>query len=238
VTVPWVRPRLARVLGRARHRLLDFDGPVCDLYAAVGADVAADRLRRTLRATRLPFAALIDSENDPLRLLPYAASHGREVLDRVAERLTTAELDAALLVPPTPGLQELLARCRAAGRRVGVVGDQAVGAIEAYLAAHQLVPDAVVGRTDADPARLMPRPYLVERAVTELGVHVTECVLVSDAVPAVVAAQRAGMLTIGYAHEHGRRSFGLPPRGEPTELASAGAEAVVSTLDELVAALG
>jgi hypothetical protein len=76
-------------VSRSRHILLDFDGPVCSIFAGTSAPLIAAQLRRKLQAAgiTLPPEAEAEAENDPLKVFRTAA----QLSDSVAE-LAQAEL--------------------------------------------------------------------------------------------------------------------------------------------------
>ena len=102
-----------------------------------------------------------------------------------------------------------------------------MAAVEKYLRAHDLAQhvDHVAARTDA--YRLKPNPHLILRSVEAFS-RKPECfLLVGDSVTDIEAAQAAGIQHIGYANKPGKVE----------RLASAGANAVVTTLAELTNAV-
>jgi hypothetical protein len=61
--------RLTEILRRTRFVLLDFDGPVCDVFAGYPATDTADTLRALL-ATELPdLPADVATTRDPLHIV-------------------------------------------------------------------------------------------------------------------------------------------------------------------------
>jgi hypothetical protein len=62
------------ILRQTRHLLLDFDGPVCDLWAGHPAALAADQLRKLLTDQDIQLPDTIATTADPLAVLSYAAA--------------------------------------------------------------------------------------------------------------------------------------------------------------------
>jgi phosphoglycolate phosphatase len=222
-------PALAPLLSNANALLLDFDGPVCAIFASTPASVVAEELSVRLRQVTGDRAADLNHDSDPLNVLRLAARYGPDVLKRIAEELTTAEERAVRGATPTPGADSTLHACKRIGLPVAIVSNNSMTAASAYLAAHALGPyvTAVVGRTSADPDLMKPNPYLVQVAIGQLGVPAHRAVLVGDSVTDIEAGRKAGVLTIGYANKPGKRG----------RLTAAGAYAVVRTMEELAIGL-
>jgi len=81
-------------------------------------------------------------------------------------------------------------------------------AVAAYLSAHGIDADVVMGRTSPDPSLLKPSPHLVVEAMQALEAdpHREAFVLVGDSVSDVTAARGAGISSIGYANAQGEAS--------------------------------
>ncbi|MGY3517861.1 HAD family hydrolase [Micromonospora sp. PTRAS2] len=220
---------LAPLVGRARVVLLDFDGPVCGVFARHPASAVADELRRLLADRGVPLPAGIRHEPDPLAVLRFTATLGRPAVVRlVDEALTRAEVTAAHTAAPTPYGREAILAAHRAGRRVAVVSNNSAACVRAYLNAHGLTSyvHPVVGRPEGAPGRMKPDPYPVLAALRELAAEPADCVLVGDSTTDVEAAHAAGVAAIGYANKPGKRAR------------LAAADAVVDSMAELVTALG
>jgi len=74
---------------------------------------------------------------------------------------------------------------------------------------------------------MKPDPEPIERALRILGVDAVSCVLVGDSVTDIEASQHAGLWSVGYAKSAERSA----------ELSEAGADAVVTAMSALAAAL-
>jgi phosphoglycolate phosphatase len=90
---------------------------------------------------------------------------------------------------------------------VAIVSNNSSDAIAAYLAAHDIDVDAVMGRTSPDPSLLKPSPHLVGEAMRALHSNPDPdaYVLVGDSVSDVVAARDARICSIGYANADWKR---------------------------------
>ena len=82
-------------------------------------------------------------------------------------------------------------------------------------------------RTSSDPSLLKPNPFLVDEAVKQLGADPAACVLIGDTVTDIEAANAARVPSIGHANKPGKADA----------LSSAGADAIVSTIDQIASAI-
>jgi HAD superfamily hydrolase (TIGR01509 family) len=125
---------------------------------------------------------------------------GRELSDAEAEDVQQrhGELFRELLPErrPLPGAPELLADLRARGITHGIATSGRRPEINASLAALG-VPDDMVVIERGDVARAKPEPDLFVECARRLGAAPAECYVVGDAVWDLLAARRAGMLSIG-----------------------------------------
>ena len=138
---------LAGVLAQTRSVLLDFDGPVCPIFAdgrnAAIASVMRDRLRRH----NVDIPAEIEEAWDPLHVLWFVYRRGPANLTAVVDdTFVEAEINAALTAQPTPHAHDAIRACHEVGRPVVVVSNNAAAAIEAYLNRHQLAGDITASR--------------------------------------------------------------------------------------------
>ena len=127
---------------------------------------------------------------------------------------------------PLPGAVELLAELRAAGVVHGIATSGRRPEIDASIEALQVPAETVViARGDVERAK--PEPDLFLACAERLGVQPSDCYVVGDAVWDLLAARRAGMLSVGLL------SGGY---GED-ELTRAGAFRVYRDADELRSSL-
>ena len=127
---------------------------------------------------------------------------------------------------PLPGARELLAFLREEGVPHGIATSGRRPEIDASLDVLDVPPDMVVVDR-GDVLRAKPEPDLFLACQERLGVAIADCYVVGDAVWDLLAARRAGMLSVGVL------SGGY---GED-ELDSAGAYRVYRGADELLAAI-
>jgi HAD superfamily hydrolase (TIGR01509 family) len=159
-----------------------------------------------------------------------AREAGRELSDEEAEAVQ--QRHGALfreLLPerrPLPGARELLAFLREEGVPHGIATSGRRPEIDASLDVLGVPPDTVVVDR-GDVLRAKPEPDLFLACQERLGVAIADCYVVGDAVWDLLAARRAGMLSVGLL------SGGY---GED-ELVSAGAFRVYRGADELLASI-
>jgi phosphoglycolate phosphatase len=219
---------LDTIVSRTRNLLLDFDGPICSIFAGLPAATVADRLRKLLgNHAKLPDE--IARTADPLEVFAYAAIISEDLAARVETEMTDQELAAVPSAAPTPYVHEVVTACQNSGRSVAIVSNNSAAAVHTYLARHGLDDriSVIVARTNHDPALLKPSPHLITRAVEALDAEPGECTLVGDSVTDVQAARFAKVQSIGYANK--------PGKGE--RLAAAGPGAIINSLAELALAL-
>jgi phosphoglycolate phosphatase len=199
------RAALAAVVIRTRYLLLDFDGPVCSIFAGLPAPTVADELRKLFTPDQLTGTAKTTA--DPIEVFIQAAEVSPELAARVEAELTTFEVTAVTTAKPTPYVHEVLAGCRESGRTVAVVSNNSASAVNAYLDRHGLIDGValVIARTSHDPALLKPSPHLLEIAVEKLAAGPAATTLVGDSLTDIEAAHSAGIGSIGYANKPGKR---------------------------------
>ncbi|MFI5255332.1 MAG: HAD family hydrolase [Candidatus Limnocylindrales bacterium] len=127
---------------------------------------------------------------------------------------------------PLPGARELLAFLREHGVPHGIATSGRHPEIDASLEALGVPPDMVVVDR-GDVLRAKPEPDLFLACQERMGVEIRDCYVVGDAVWDLLAARRAGMLSVGLL------SGGY---GED-ELLAAGAFRVYRGPDELLASI-
>ncbi|MEV4093222.1 HAD family hydrolase [Streptosporangium saharense] len=220
---------LAEVLRPVKHVLIDFDGPICSVFAGLPAPEVAQRLRAALLSTGERPSTSWESETDPLALLRRISIERPDLVGIADAALTRLEEEAVQLAQPTPGGEAVLRACVESGRTVWLVSNNASNAIRAYLNAHGLSSQVagVFGRVPGDPTSMKPSPRLLLDAMDAAGSVPAECVFIGDAVRDVEAGDAAGVSTIGYANKPGK----------DTSLSAAGAVAVVRSIKIIADAL-
>ncbi|MEU4159546.1 HAD family hydrolase [Actinoplanes sp. NPDC026670] len=214
---------LNRLMADIDAVLLDFDGPVCGIFAGHPAPGIAAELVEVLRQHGVDVPPGVATEQDPLEVLRWADKAGNPRTTRAIEdALCQAERIAADSAMPTPYGREVIVAARQAGLPVAIVSNNSAGAVSAYLAAHRLSAyvSPVVGRAYADPGQMKPNPAPILRAVQAVGVPATRCVLVGDSLSDIEGAHAAGVRSIAYANR--------PAKEEPFR--QAGADAVITSM--------
>ncbi|MPZ95596.1 MAG: HAD-IA family hydrolase [Propionibacteriales bacterium] len=200
--------RVAAVLAATGPVLLDFDGPVCGVYAGELNVRAADQLRSRLRESRLDMPSHLVDERDPLAVLRYVGTLGDAALtDAIERELTSIELEAVRVAPKTAGSDDFIHACAEKGRAVVVVSNNAADAIRAYLFANDLTNfvHGVVGRAHGKPEQMKPDPWPVQAALELIDAPPRRCVLVGDSATDIQAAHQAGVRSVAYVKTPDRR---------------------------------
>ncbi len=216
----------AKLLARTRYILLDFDGPVCDIFAGLPDATVAARLRKLISGHGVQIPDEIARTPDPIEVFTYSANISTALATMTEAEMAEQELAAVATARPAPYVHDVVTSCRDSGRPVAVVSNNAERAVRSYLALHGLDDriDLIAARTSPDPALLKPSPHFISQAITGLRAQPGECVLIGDSTTDIQAANRAGIASIGYANRPGK----------PASLTAAGATAVVTSLADLV----
>ncbi len=195
---------LGAIIARTRWLLLDFDGPICSIYAGLPAPTVAEKLRKLIPGD-LPDE--IANTPDPIEVFCYSATVSDELAARVESEMADLEVAAVPTADPTPYVHQVIASARESGRIVGVVSNNSPRAVNAYLDRHGLRGGIrlVVARTSHDPALLKPSPHLINEAVRGLDADPAKSALVGDSLTDIEAAHSARVASIGYANKHGKR---------------------------------
>lgn len=221
---------LARMLADSAALLLDFDGPVCSVFAGFPAPAVVEQLCVVIADGG--FGELppeIEKSEDPFDVLNYAATLGETEARFVNAAFAAHEAEAITTATPTPGAHDFLRRWSTTGRPLAIVSNNSSLAIEAYLDLHSLRPYVahISARSEPDPVLLKPSPYLLNNAFAALGIGPNDAVMVGDSTTDMGAARAAATHAIGYANKPGKAR----------RLTEAGAEYVIAQMVELTAAL-
>lgn len=217
------------ILAATRHVLLDFDGPICSIFAGQGAPLIADELADLIRSHGVNVPDQVLSRGDPLDVLRYAGRIDGTLITDVEHSLQAAEREAAETAVPTPGAKAFLHACRQTARPVAVVSNNSAPAVARYLARMRMdgLVEHIEGREPLAPELMKPHTLLLLRATERLGGRQATTLLIGDSETDVEAARMAGVRSIGYANKPGKRQA----------LAAAGADAVAASMTELAAAV-
>ncbi|RKN24188.1 HAD family phosphatase [Micromonospora musae] len=218
-------------LGReVRALLLDFDGPVCSIFAGYPAPIVARELVQLLVARGAAFATDLADESDPLEVLRRTGVEADSGLTRAIEdALIAAEVRATATAEPTPCGREVIVAARQVGLSIAVVSNNSRQAVEAYLRTHRLNQHIrlVVGRMYAAPDRMKPNPEPILRAANALGVDPNLCLLLGDSLSDIEGAKASGTRVVGFANKSEKKPI----------FEQAGADAVVTSMKEVARAL-
>jgi phosphoglycolate phosphatase len=220
----------ASVLRSTQAVLLDFDGPVCSVFAGYPAPQIAEELRALIRDAVAELPDEIADASGPHEVLAASAALGEKVWRLVEEALQAAEIEAVESATPTPGVSEFLDACSMAGLPVAIVSNNCEPSVRSYIERAGLADHIrhIEARDPLHAERMKPSPYLVNQAAEALHIAVGDCVLIGDQVSDVTAATAAGAQSIGYANKPGKAA----------DLADAGANAVVDRMASLSRLLG
>ncbi|MEV4619697.1 HAD family hydrolase [Asanoa sp. NPDC049573] len=207
--------------------LLDFDGPICSVFAGYAAPAIASELRDMLGAN----AAEFETEDDPLQLLVRLdATAPAATVRRIADALRDKELLAVKSATETIGALDTLRAARMAGRPTAVVSNNSVSAVRSYLERHEVLDhvDIISARNDGmRPSLLKPHPHLVRHALERLDLSPNRVIFVGDSSSDVIAGHAAGVSTIGYGKSAEKRK----------RLVDAGADYITDSMAEIASAL-
>jgi HAD superfamily hydrolase (TIGR01549 family) len=205
--------------------LLDFDGPVCSIFAGYPAPEVAEELRHVMHQLDVPTDGQISTEPDPIAILAYVGQNARYAMRAVEEAMCSMELEAAKSAAPSAGSDEFIRYVAALHKPLIVVSNNSAPAIESYLRERDLdrFVQAVIGRSFGRPERMKPNPWPIKRAIDLAQQPAHRCVIIGDSVTDVAAAHAAGALCIGVADK--------PYKVQA--LPDAGADAMVMTMTEL-----
>ena len=221
---------LARLLADSGCLLLDFDGPVCSIFAAYQAPAIAADLRRILpQDSAADLLSRVSETSDPLEVLRWASANAPAAVCAIEDALRAAELRAAAGAAPTAYAGEVMAAAKRTHRPVAIVSNNSAPAIHAYLAAHRLDQHvtAVIGRKRYQPELMKPEPYSVLTALGRLGCEPPRALLIGDSLADITAAHAAGVRVIGLANRPGKED----------EFTAAGADVIVPDMADIAVVL-
>jgi HAD superfamily hydrolase (TIGR01662 family) len=191
---------LANVLAEHEHILLDFDGPVCSVFAGLSDRTVANHLRERLDPNLPQDVAEAD---DPFVVLRYARHLGGSAAATIEREFRDQELAAVTSARETPGSADAIQTLVTKGHTVTIVSNNSVDAISRYLREHKL--DRLITRisarqlTHATP--LKPNPFLLVQAIEHLGTAAVHCCMIGDSVADIDAAKSIGAAVIAYANK-------------------------------------
>lgn len=216
-------------IGETSAVLLDFDGPVCNVFSGYPAPLVADELRAGLVGFGITAIGDVRATRDPLAILRWTGSKHPGLAQKMDAILTTAERKAVRSAQPTPDAHRTIVSARRSGRQVAIVSNNSAVAIDDYLRMHGISErvTVVAARPFGKPELMKPSPALVHEAIRRLGVSPEKAMFVGDTVTDVEAGRAAGVRVVGYAK--------TPQRSRV--LASVKPEFLIDSMTELADAL-
>ncbi|MBT2210323.1 HAD family hydrolase [Actinomadura sp. NEAU-AAG7] len=221
---------LRSLFEQADALLLDFDGPVCALFAGYSAQEIANEIRSLLDGHSNRLHERLKRGPDPLQLVRWTAENAPRLLPTVEQALAQAECRATESAVPTPHADDLIRVTAKSGCPVVMVSNNSAQAIAQYLKTHELAQhvNSVIGRDPLRPDRMKPDPWPVLQAASAAGARPSRCLLVGDSPTDIEAARKAGAASIGYAKRESR----------VRELSDAGADIVIESMALVAEAAG
>lgn len=180
--------------------LWDMDGVIADTGAAHFAawrQIMAELGRPFDEADFRRIFGLVNP--DAIRLLLGETVSSHEIA-RIIERKETLFREAVQVhVSLLPGVETWLERLRQQGYRQAIASSAPRANIDVLLHVLNIGPyfQAIVSAEDVTKGK--PNPAIFLKAAVALGVSITRCVVVEDAVAGVQAARRAGMVCLAVA---------------------------------------
>lgn len=219
---------VVEIMRNARALLLDFDGPVCNVFSGYPNVAVTKELRRYLEQVDIELPERFAANRDPLKLLQWVDDAHPEHVRPVEDRLIEGELRAVGSAAPTLGAAAVMRQAHRAGWPVAIVSNNSAPAIRHYLQIHELADcvTTIVGRAYGEPARMKPEPDSVRSAIERIDIPAESCVLVGDSPSDMTAAIAAGVIPVGFVKS--------PERQEGLE--NAAAAALIRDMRELLGA--
>ncbi len=114
---------IGQIIKGTRHLLLDFDGPVCSIFAGTGAQNVAAQLRDTLATAGFTLPEAATETDDPLEVFRLAASVSPDAAMTAQQLLTAFQTRAIPTAKPTRGSADLIIAAPGTGRTVTIVSN-------------------------------------------------------------------------------------------------------------------
>jgi HAD superfamily hydrolase (TIGR01509 family) len=217
----------ADLVAHARVVLLDFDGPICSVFAGYPAVRAVSAALRALEAGGFDVQPEWLNLEDPHRLLVEVGTDMPRAIGVVEDALTRSEVHAVDSAQITSGVLALIDQVVGAGCRWAVVSNNSQESIDRFCARDDFSrkPSLVVGRPQGEPHLMKPNAFVLRRALELLKIQAEEAVFIGDSVSDIEAGRAVGIRTIGYANKPAK----------PKLLVTAMADVVITSVDDLLA---
>ncbi|MEU6776366.1 HAD family hydrolase [Streptomyces sp. NPDC046759] len=228
---------LRRLIRRARAVLLDFDGPVTDLFGDEPTAPVADEIKDVVRGIWGDLDRDVEECDDSHGILrhlrnmfdrPAATPRDPRALSEAEAIVTRHEYTAVKRAEPAPGAVELVEALAGIGLRLVIVSNNSDGPVREFLENNGLQSrfEAVVGRDPYELRHMKPDPYPVHRALAILDLPAAQTLLIGDQLTDLRAARAAGTAFLGHT----------PSAEGARQMGNQGAQAVVRTHAPLIAA--
>lgn len=216
----------ADLVARARVVILDFDGPICSVFAGYPSVRAVSATLRALETAGFAIRPEWLNLEDPHRLLVEVATQTPDAVDIVEDALTRAEVHAVDSAQITAGVTDLIDQVTSRGQQWAVVSNNSTESIARFCAREDFArtPNLTVGRAKGEPHLMKPNPFALTHALEVLKIPARDAVFIGDSVSDVQAGRAVGIPTIGYANKPAK----------PKLLAAALADAVITSMDNLL----
>ncbi len=195
----------AELVASADAVILDFDGPMCDVFATYPAPEVAQELtafaEEIWRQHGESLEGRLPETDDPLEVLRFAAAESVTRSAHVSVCLRELETKAVDGAPATEGLTGFLNQLHGLGQLVAVASNNSVGAIRHWLTLREL--DGLiahVGGRYVRSDRLKPNPHVLQGVCSALRLSAARCVFVGDSLSDFAAANAIAMPFIGFAN--------------------------------------
>lgn len=195
---------LRTLFDRASCLLLDFDGPMCRLFANGHAPDIAREMHGLVGAE---LTSELKDSSDPHAIVRASPSLDLTLQLELELRLTAGEMVAARSAVRTVGARAFVRAARRRGRVLAITTNNAPEAVESYLKRQWLrraFAGRIFGRIPGEPNRMKPDPDCLERAIKALGADREDCLMIGDSKPDADAAAAAEVPFLGYASSEER----------------------------------
>jgi HAD superfamily hydrolase (TIGR01509 family) len=214
------------LVAQARAVLLDFDGPICSVFAGYPAVRAVTAALRALETGGFEVRPEWLNLEDPHRLLVEVGTDIPEAIGIVEDALTRSEVHAVDSARITSGVIALIDQVLSAGCQWAVVSNNSHESIARFCTREDFArtPSVIVGRQQGMPHLMKPNPFALHRALDLLKIQAHDAVFIGDSVSDIETGRAVGTSTVGYANKPAK----------PKLLTAALADAVITRMDDLL----
>ena len=216
----------ADLVARARVVLLDFDGPICSVFAGYPAVRAVSAILRALEAAGFEVRPPWLNLGDPHQLLVEVATQIPEAVGIAEDALTRSEVHAVDSAQITVGVTDLIDQVTHRGQQWAVVSNNSPESIARFCTRKDFArtPSLTVGRPKGEPHLMKPNPFALRHALKVLRTPARDAVFIGDSVSDIQAGRTVGIPTIGYANKPAK----------PMLLEAAQAGVIITSMDDLL----